>query len=189
MIGACMLVVPPVCDPLPQPRSFKLLSGVLDSSFLRVVHGFGWRLVDVLFHLASNRGSYCTPTTFAWIYLYIEIYRYIFCPICIQKQCHCGFDSWKTEALFLHLEDKKESKIMVISLKSFLEDFVTITWIVHAVQRRATKKQKEVKKSFKDRSQSHTHRQKMCLCVCVCVCACVCQRERQTVNEQSTCCR
>lgn len=28
---------------------------------------------------------------------------------------------------------------MVISLKSFLEDFVTITWIVHAVQRRAKK--------------------------------------------------
>lgn len=25
---------------------------------------------------------------------------------------------------------------MVISLKSFLEDFVTITWIVHAVQRK-----------------------------------------------------
>lgn len=41
-----------------------------------------------------------------------------------KKIVFCGFDSWKTEAFFLHLENK-EIKITAVSLeKTFLEDFV-----------------------------------------------------------------
>lgn len=57
----------------------------------------------------------------------------------------------------LHLEDRKESKIMVIFVKSFLEDFITITWIVHAVQRRAKKKKKSQKILQGSITESHTH--------------------------------
>lgn len=57
---------------------------------------------------------------------------------------------------------------MVISLKSFLEDFVTITWIVHAVQRRARKSKKS--KTYPSRIDHRiTHTGRRCVCVCVCV--------------------
>lgn len=85
----------------------------------------------------------------------ICIYRYLFLPHLYTKIV--SFWLWKTEALFLHLEDKKESKIMVISLTSFLEDFVTITWIVHAVQRKNL--------SRIDRRITHTHVAGVCVCV------------------------
>lgn len=63
--------------------------------------------------MACSNYSGCTT---AGIYLYIASYRYMFLLRSYKKIVFCGFDSWKTEAFFLHLENK-EIKITAVSLE------------------------------------------------------------------------
>lgn len=162
MIGTCMLVIPPIGDLRPQPRSFRLQvpwSFVVPlSSLLRMNRGFGWCLVVVLFHLVSNSGSNCTPRPhlhgYIYIYLYIDILLF-FALFEYKNSVIVALIAGRLKHS-LYLEDKKED------YGDFLKN-CSIRWIVHAVQRKKEKKMS--KKSFKDRSKNHTQVEGVLDCV------------------------